>query len=60
MNVAISGNTKEIAALVLQLQERQTSEPINPEKVASTMRDMLLKCQEKSAQHPPFVSQTMI
>ena len=60
MNITISGNAKEIATLVVAIQERQTSEPINPEKVASTMRDMLLKCQEKSAQHPPFVSQTMI
>lgn len=60
MEVRVTGEPKEIAALVLQLQEQQTSEPINPEKVASTMRDMLLKCQEKSAQHPPFVSQTMI
>lgn len=60
MNITISGDAKEIAALVLQLQERQTAEPINPEKVASSMRDTLLKCREKVEQHPPFVSRTTL
>lgn len=53
MEIHITGEPKEIAALVLQLQERQSPETITAEEAAAAIRDRLLECREQDLKRNP-------
>lgn len=41
MEIAIKGEAKEIAALVVSVQERQGGGPVTPEQLAQAVREAL-------------------
>lgn len=48
MKVIIQGSPREIAALVVAIQERQAMEPVNVQTLSDSIRGILLEFAKKS------------